>query len=155
MRALAAGGLDAFLVEMPLHFAVLDKNAAERIVGSYEAAEWFLAGHSLGGVAAAACAGEHPETIKGLVFLASYPAEKVPDGVRALSIRGDRDGVMNQERYEAGRVLFPTGTEEIILQGANHAQFGDYGPQSGDNEAQITAAQQQAQTAEAILNWIR
>ena len=155
MRALAAGGLDAFLVEMPLRFAILNKNAAEKIIGSYEAAEWFLAGHSLGGVAAADYAGEHPETIKGLVFLASYPAADVPDGIRALSIRGDRDGVMNRERYEANRVHFPAGTEEIILHGANHAQFGDYGPQSGDNEAQISAAQQQAQTVEAILSWIR
>ena len=36
------------------------------------------------------------------------------------------------------------------IQGGNHAQFGNYGPQKGDLPATITAEEQQEQTALVI-----
>ena len=38
----------------------------------------------------------------------------------------------------------------VEIEGGNHAQFGNYGPQKGDSPATITAAEQQEQTVEAI-----
>ena len=46
-------------------------------------------------------------------------------------------------------------TENVVeIQGGNHAQFGNYGPQKGDAPATISAEEQQAQTVEAILQFI-
>ena len=42
-------------------------------------------------------------------------------------------------------------TENTVeIQGGNHAQFGNYGPQKGDLPATISAEKQQEQTVEAI-----
>ena len=153
LSRLAADGLDVFLVEMPLHFAFLGINAAEGLTEEYAYSHWILAGHSLGGVAASSWAAKHPETVDGLVLLASYPTERLT--VPAfLSIYGDRDQVLNRESYERSRSLWPTGAEESVIPGGNHAQFGDYGPQRGDGEAEISSREQWDLTAEIIMNWL-
>ena len=42
-------------------------------------------------------------------------------------------------------------TENIVeIEGGNHAQFGNYGPQKGDLTAAISAEEQQAQTVATI-----
>ena len=40
-----------------------------------------------------------------------------------------------------------------MIDGGNHAQFGDYGEQDGDGKATITPEEQQRQTAEEIVNF--
>ena len=42
----------------------------------------------------------------------------------------------------------------VEIEGGNHAQFGNYGPQKGDLPAAISAQDQQAQTVEAIANFL-
>lgn len=154
MTRIAAGGADCFLVEMPLHFALFGVNASDRIIETHDYANWVLAGHSLGGVAASSYAHAHTDTVAGIVLLASYPTDKLQD-LPYLSIYGDRDGVLNRDRYEKSRPLWPEGAEELVIPGGNHAQFGDYGPQRGDGEAAITMDEQQTLTADAILRWIQ
>ena len=154
MARIAEGGADCFLIEMPLHFALLGVNAADRIMETYDYACWILAGHSLGGVAASSYAHSHTDAVAGVVLLASYPTVEL-ENMPLLTIYGDRDAVLNREAYEERRALWPEGAEELVIPGGNHAQFGDYGPQRGDGEAAITKDEQQMQTAEAILHWIQ
>ena len=46
-------------------------------------------------------------------------------------------------------------TENVVeIQGGNHAQFGNYGPQKGDAPATISAEEQQARTVEAVAEFI-
>lgn len=46
-------------------------------------------------------------------------------------------------------------TENVVeIQGGNHAQFGNYGPQKGDPPATISTQEQQAQTVAAISTFI-
>lgn len=46
-------------------------------------------------------------------------------------------------------------TENVVeIQGGNHAQFGNYGPQKGDAPAAISAEEQQAQTVEDVADFI-
>ena len=151
---LAEGGADSFLVEMPFHLALFDRNAADRIIGKYRYESWILAGHSLGGVMASDYAGAHPEQVKGLLLLAAYPAGELDGKLAFLSVYGDRDGVLNRERYEKSRVFWPRGAQELVIPGGNHAGFGSYGPQRGDGEAALSAQEQQELTAAAVLRWI-
>ena len=155
LRALAEDGLDCFLVRMPLHLAVLDMDAAGELQRQYSYGSWLLAGHSLGGAVAANYAGENTGAFDGLVLLAAYPTHPLPEALRLLSICGSEDGCLDRDTYEAGRVFWPDGAEELVISGGNHAGFGCYGPQKGDGEALLSAAEQQARTAEAILALIK
>ena len=90
MQKLSETGLDCFLVEMPLRFAFFGMNAADRITAAYDYQNWIMAGHSLGGVAASVYTAKHPDSVAGLVLLASYPTQKL-EKLPYLSICGEND----------------------------------------------------------------
>ena len=109
-----------------------------------------LCGYAIGSFAA----GEG-ETYEGLILLASYSTADLTQGdLRVLSVYGDRDGVLNREKYEQYRENLPESTVELVLEGANHAGFGAYGPQEGDGEAAISRQEQQEKTVEAICGFL-
>lgn len=151
LHKLAEGGLDVCLVKMPLHFALFGMNKADQVMERYSYDTWYIGGHSLGGAMAARYASNHRDTLKGLVLLAAYTVDEIGDGQKVLLIRGSNDTVLNLKKYEEGRKLIPESAQELVIQGGNHAQFGDYGTQSGDGEATISAEEQQKQTADFIL----
>lgn len=155
LRRLSEGGLDCFLVRMPLHMAVLDMDAAGELQRQYAYEIWLLAGHSMGGAVAANYVEEQPAAFQGLVLLAAYPTHPLPEGLCLLSIYGSEDGCLDRESYEAGRVFWPDSAAELVIDGGSHAGFGCYGPQRGDGEALIPAAEQQERTAAAILALIK
>ena len=151
---LAQEGVDCFLVEMPLRFAIFDMDAALDIVDAYEGDydSWILAGHSLGGAMAASCAAANPGTFDGLVLLAAYTTESLADDdLWVLSIYGSEDGVLSMDKVEEGRDLVPDDYSEICIEGGNHALFGSYGEQDGDGEASITGEEQRQAVVDAIL----
>ena len=47
----------------------------------------------------------------------------------------------------------PSVYEEFCIQGGNHAGYGDYGAQKSDGEADISAKEQQEETAEKIVEF--
>ena len=152
LKRLAMQGYAVFLVDMPFHLAVFDSDAAEPIIeeqGQIE--EWYLSGHSLGGVMAAQFAVQQPEEIDGLIFLAAYPAVDLSAAdLEVLSLYGSADEVLDRVAYTEAKNNFPRDYEEFIITGGNHAQFGDYGRQAGDGIATITAAEQQQVTVDEI-----
>ena len=150
MRKLAAQGYDCFLEDPLFHLAFFDIGGAEYLMKTYEYKSWTLAGHSLGGVVAAANANKLGGAIDQVILLGSYPNKEIPDEVALLSIYGSKDGVLNMEKYEEKKSNWPKDQKEVIIEGGNHAQFGDYGEQKGDNPADITAQEQWDQTIAAI-----
>ena len=42
----------------------------------------------------------------------------------------------------------------VPIEGGDHAQFGWYGPQSGDNPATISREEQQAQIVQATVDFL-
>lgn len=157
LRLLAEGGADCYLHEPPFHMAFSADAAAEDALDTYPHAHWYTAGHSLGGVTASGCAIGDPDSFEGIVLLAAYPAAEVPDGLSVCSIYGSLDTRLDKEAYESHRGNFPSAPgmfEEIVIEGGNHAQFGDYGPQKGDSPATISAKEQQQKTADAILAFL-
>ena len=67
------------------------------------------------------------------------------------SISATLDGLATPEKIDASRPLLPPDTVWLPIEGGNHAQFGWYGPQGGDNEATISREDQQAQVIGATL----
>ncbi len=146
-RALAQRDCVVVISEMPLALAVLGPNAAAAAIeNNPDVATWTIGGHSLGGVMAAQYAARNLDTIDGLVLLASYPQSSSglsQSGLRVSSLVGTQDTVVNREAWKAARRLLPEDTRFLELEGGNHAQFGDYGPQPGDTaEPDMSAAEQ-------------
>ena len=148
---LASEGVDCYLVEMPFNIAFLGSDSADDIISDSNYSYYFIAGHSLGGVAASAYVNRSNGT-DGLILLAAYPTQEIHTPV--LSIYGSNDGVLNAEKYNQSKLLIKAEFTEVVIEGANHAQFGNYGNQSGDNSANITAAEQQRQSVAEIMDFI-
>jgi len=157
MAKLAEQGVLCVLLKMPLNLAVLDVNAAEGIPEQFpEVERWYLAGHSLGGSMAAAFAGEHGERYEGVVLLAAYStADLTETGLKVCSLYGDRDGVLNMEKYREYRTNLPEDTLEEILEGGNHAGFGSYGPQKGDGASALEPGAQIQWTSDRIMDFLK
>lgn len=158
-RAIAARGYLVALVRMPLSLAVLDVDRADAVIAARPGVRnWVVGGHSLGGSMAASYARTHAASVRGLALWASYPADGddlSATGLRGLSTWGSNDLVLDRARLEAARPLLPPATTVAVIEGGNHAQFGDYGPQSGDGEAAISGAEQQARAADLTVELLR
>lgn len=154
-RAIAEEGYLVIIPEMPLNLAVFGANAADDIVTAYPNIEqWAIGGHSLGGAMAAKYVYDKPNTMAGLVFWAAYPAESnslTESTIPISSIWGNLDGVATPEKITASQPFLPSDTIWIEIDGGNHAQFGWYGDQDGDNPATISREEQQIQTVEATV----
>ena len=135
-------GVTCILVHMPFHMAIFDANAAEEVMAQFpEYQHWYIAGHSMGGAMASQFAADHPDEVDGLILLGAYLYGDYPEE-DALTIYGSlNQSVEDDIDY----------TENVVeIEGGNHAQFGNYGPQKGDLPATISAEEQQRQTVEAI-----
>ena len=150
---LAQAGICCVLVKMPYRLAVFDVNAAERVMEELPEVEtWYIGGHSLGGAMAAAFAAEHESTLSGLILLAAYPTEEIKK-LPVLSLYGSEDEVLNKEKYEKSASLAARLTEYVI-EGGNHAGFGNYGVQKGDGEAYLPREEQWQETVDYILSFM-
>lgn len=156
LHDLAADGIFCVLVKMPCNLAVLDMNAADRIVEKFPQIDsWYISGHSLGGAMAASYAAKHSDSLDGLVLLAAYSTADLKDsGLRVYTTYGSEDGVLNREKLEANRGNLPQDTIETVINGGCHAGFGSYESQKGDGEPTISAEEQQQQTSDAVAAWI-
>ena len=159
LRQIAEQGYIVMLVQMPLNLAVFGVGSANEIIQAHpEITSWVISGHSLGGAMAANFAINNLEVIDGLVLWAAYPAESDDFStltLPVLSIYGTLDGLTTAEKINASRALLPEDTFWVPIDGGNHAQFGWYGEQNGDNPAQISRTEQQGQIVAATTSFFQ
>lgn len=157
LRDLAERGVFCVVVEVPFNIAFFGSDAAAKAIEAYpNVGSWYVGGHSLGGVVASSWAADHASEVEGVVLLASYPtADLSSSGLRAISLYGSEDGVLNRDAYDEARAKLPASVEEVVIEGGNHAQFGNYGEQAGDGTASIAPEEQWAETAFAIAAFMK
>jgi hypothetical protein len=157
-QAIAEEGYLVVIVRMPLNLAVFNPQAALGVIAAHpEIKHWAVGGHSLGGSMAANFVYTHPGAVEGLVLWASYPAasnDLSRSDVRVLSISGMLDGLSTPVKIAASRPLLPAVTTWVPIEGGNHAQFGWYGAQAGDDPATISREEQQGQIVMATLEFL-
>lgn len=156
-RLLAGYGHRVFIARMPFQLAVTDFQRADQLIESLPNQSFVIGGHSLGGAMASRYAAQHPDRFAGVFFLGAYPDHKGDlreTGLPVLSLLGSRDGIVNPQHYEQGKMYLPEESVFMSIEGGNHAQFGSYGVQEGDHPAAITPQEQWQQTAAALEQWI-
>lgn len=155
-RAIAEQGFLVVITPMPLNLAIFGADCASEVMAAFpEVEHWVIGGHSLGGAMAANFAHNHSGAVEGMVLWAAYPAQSDSladrDDLTVYSIYGTLDGLATPDKIEASRALLPATARFIPIEGGNHAQFGWYGEQPGDNPATIGRAQQQQMTVDATV----
>jgi pimeloyl-ACP methyl ester carboxylesterase len=141
---IAQAGYIIFVPRMPLNFAVLGVGAAKGIMDANpDIRSWAIGGHSLGGAMACSYA-VGDARIQMLVFWAAYCDRSFDLSsnaqIRVTSIAAARDGLATADKIERAKQYAPATTRYVVIQGMNHAQFGDYGNQDGDNPATLDNA---------------
>jgi len=154
-RAIASQGYLVVIVPMPLNLAVFGVERASDVMAAFPGIRrWAIGGHSLGGAMAASFAYRRPDAVQGLILWASYPAGSDDLSERDLavvSIYGTLDGLATRDKISASRPLLPPTTHWVAIEGGNHAQFGWYGVQPGDNTPSIDRIAQQEQIVSATV----
>ena len=155
--ALAQKNILCVIAAMPFNYAFLGNDAAEYVMDMYPGvSDWYIAGHSLGGVMAAYYAADNADSVRGVILLASYSTADLTDtGLKILSVYGSEDGVLNMDSYHSNLSNLPSDYTEVVIQGGCHAYFASYGEQKGDGSAQISRDMQITQTAEAIALFVK
>jgi hypothetical protein len=158
LHQIAEEGVLVIITPMPLNLAIFKTGAANAVIDAYpQISTWILAGHSLGGASAAIFAENNPERIDAIALWDSYPpdsADLSDNTLSAISIYGTTNNFPNTENFDDKRHLLPAETLFVGIEGANHAQFGDYGPQKGDVVASMSLAEQHERVAEIMLDFI-
>jgi hypothetical protein len=158
LHQIAEEGVLVIIVPMPLNLAIFDTGAANSVIENYpDVSKWIIAGHSLGGAAAAIYVESNPAQIDAIALWDSYPprsADLSDNEISAISIYGTKNDFPNTDNFDEQRYLLPSDANFVAIEGANHAQFGDYGPQKGDVAASISLAEQHERVAEIMLRFI-
>ncbi|MBR0381078.1 MAG: alpha/beta hydrolase [Eubacterium sp.] len=153
LRRLAEEKMDVCLVKMPFRLAFFGMNKAGKIMAHTDYSRFYIGGHSLGGAMAASYAAGHESDFSGLILLASYPTDET--GIDTLLIYGSEDEILNVDRFTASLSLLSGRWEEAVIDGGNHAGFGNYGSQKGDGKAGISPLEQQEKTIEYISEFVK
>ena len=172
LSAVTAAGIPVVIAKLAGNLAVLSIDAGLALRGSVPGVtRWVIGGHSLGGAMAAWSVSNNPDAYIGLVLLAAYPGTSASLASWAhpvLSLSASNDGLATPQKVTDAAPLLPTpqasvadtvalaalsaGTLTVFHQipGGNHAQFGSYGAQDGDQAATISPAAQHAEVADFV-----
>lgn len=144
LRPLAQSGHLVVIAKQPLGVGFLGVGAFDAARAAHpQVQSWVLGGHSLGGTVASgqadAADSDAVAPAVGLFLLASYPASDIGESLSGavLSVSGSVDGLATPAKIAAARPDLPDRTAYRVIEGAGHAQFGDYGPQPGDGTPTI------------------
>ncbi|HFJ9468792.1 alpha/beta hydrolase [Bacillus paranthracis] len=155
-EALAKDGHFVVMPKLPLNLAILGINEVDSVIEKYpEVQKWYVAGHSMGGAMISKYAFQHEEKVDGIIFLGSYPADDFSTkSIPMLSIYGEVDALATVEKIEDNKKFMSKNTTMHMIKGGNHAHFGMYGEQKGDNASLITSKAQQGETVKVMEEWL-
>ncbi len=146
LSKLADNGITCVLVKMPFNMAIFNSSAADKIYELLPHIEhWYIGGHSMGGAMASSYASKNIDRVEGLILLGAYIYGGYPPH-RALTVYGTFND--NLEKY------IDYSDNIVVIEGGNHAQFGNYGEQKGDPKATISWEMQQKIAVEAIIDFL-
>jgi pimeloyl-ACP methyl ester carboxylesterase len=157
LSGIADAGVTVVIARPILNFAIFEVRPLSTFEGlAPKVTTWYVGGHSLGGVRACQYAADAaPGTIAGLVIFGSYCSVDLShSSLPVLTLSATRDGLSTPAKIAAAAHLLPSTARLVKLPGADHAQFGDYGAQPGDNSATASDSQVKREITSAVLAFI-
>jgi hypothetical protein len=156
-RAIAEHGYLVAIVPAPFNLAILDTDAADRVIEDHpEIDAWAVGGHSLGGATAALFIDRHPGVVEGLVLWAAYSsADLSSDELHALSTYGSLDAGVPSYTDLANLARLGSNVTVDMIEGGNHEQMGWYTGQPNDPPATISRETQQERVVAATVALLR
>ena len=152
-QQLAEKGHFVMIPKLPFNIALLNANEGLSIIDDHpDVKRWYLIGHSLGGSAASTILDDSSK-FKGIIFLASYPIDAID--TPSLTVYGGRDGVLPVKDIEASKANVRSDATFHLIKDGNHANFGMYGKQKGDNSSLLSAKEQQDETLTVIEAFLK
>jgi hypothetical protein len=150
-----AANLQIAVGRPPLHWAIFSMDQADDMRAALPGVtRWYVGGHSLGGAVACHYADGHRDILEGVILFGTYcGSDLAGSSLRVLSVTGDSDGLFPPEKISAHRGELPGGARMVQVRGMNHAQFGDYGAQSGDHPATVSDAVARRELAKAVAEF--
>ena len=134
-KIMLSSNVTCILVKMPFNMAIFDSDAADKIINRFPDIEnWYLAGHSMGGAMASDFASKNQDKIMGLLLFGAYIYGNYPEE-NALTVYGSFNTSVEEKINYTENI--------VVIEGGNHAQFGNYGKQKGDPDATISSEEQQ------------
>ena len=137
----AETGATVVITEPTLNLAFFDTRPLSTFTADApDVAEWYVGGHSLGGVracqlaATGADAAADPEVAGSCCSAATARTTCRTPTCACSRSSASRTGCRRPRRWRRRRRCCPRRVT-VLLEGANHASFGDYGPQPGDGVA--------------------
>jgi len=113
------------------------KDTVKRLA-EFEADQWFLIGHSMGGLASLELLRESRADVRALTLWGSgVPFDFKDVSAPLLFLWGDRDGILNAERLEGVKGNLPGATRYVTFEGGNHRNFAMYTHQFFDNDGPL------------------
>ena len=148
-------GHTVIIPNIPLHMSIYGPKQGLAIMEDNPGIEkWFLIGHSLGGIPISQIAAEQPEKLEGIAFVASSMILDLSNtNISAIRITAEHDGVMPNKMMESNLNYLPKNSISVVIEGANHNQFGAYWHPGFDGKATITWKEQQDQMIALILEF--
>jgi len=155
LRPLSEAGYLVAILKDPLGLSLLQPGHAQTVLDVHpEIANWAVGGHAAGAITAADFA-DHSTRVAALVLYAAAPDRRLQrTQLRVLSVSGSADALTTPESVAAARANLPLGTQHVVIEGAVHSFFGDYGDQPGDGPPTVTREQAQEQTRAATAAFL-
>ncbi|XMB72916.1 alpha/beta hydrolase [Mycoplasmatota bacterium WC30] len=148
---LAIEGYNVTISKAIYNLAIFTPNKPNRYID--EDLENVIIGHSLGGVVASMAASGN-EDISKVILLGSYPIKDLLDK-DTLFITAEHDEGMDPDKFDDSLKYVNDNNVIFNIEEGNHAQFGWYGPQKGDGEAEISTLVQQNIIIAKILEFLQ
>ena len=131
-----------FLIRPPLNLAILNIDQAQLIVNQYGLKNFWVGGHSLGGVVACRYAKEHQELVYGMFLFGAYCDQDIKDFKgRVEVLYGEEDKVLNVDSLNKANSNLPVNAITKSVPGLNHSNFGNYGSQKSDGNSELNSDQ--------------
>ncbi|WNC72170.1 alpha/beta hydrolase [Thalassotalea psychrophila] len=156
MHEFARQGFYSAITPMPLKTAFLGIDKANDVIAANPTIKhWYIAGHSLGGVAAAEYVKTSPQSVKGLLLWASYPGSDISNlSIAVHSLSAGKDLQSTPDKIAINKVKLPTHTVYQVIENANHWQYGHYQDDLNEQQGLISRAEQQQKVVVATVEFI-
>ncbi len=163
-QKLANSGYTVYIQKIPFRITLTQKmedkalDEAHEFISNSGHTNWIVAGHSRGGRMAVNFSIKYPNQINKVILLGtSHPREKdlSETNLRFLKISATEDRLASPNEIKQFSKNLPSDTKFVMIDGANHSQFGYYGFQLGAGKALISREKQQQKTISEIITFLK